>query len=534
MRTKNFLIITLFMLSLKINAADNKTGIKFYESGLYDAAITYFQKNKAQLSPEELPEALYYLGLSYCFSDNPRQEEALRSFNEGIEANAAYPYNYVGLGMLELKTDKKNAESYLKKAMNAKGYKKNAKLRSAIAEAYLWNEMFDEAQENIETAQSIDKKDPTAYRIEGDMLRLQKQKGDASGKYETALYFDPEYTPANLKLAEIYIPMNAATALEKLKAAAQADPEFVGTEYIWGNLCKHYGDYSKAIDHYARYINTGYYGQKELTDYAQALYFGEKYEDALQMFETLSEINADDWVTKRFKAYALNKTASPKALSEIQAFITTVPQDKLIAQDYICYAEALMANKNYTEALNYYKKAWVTDQTRKTILKEIALAYLALNDYDNAAQNFWNYLEAEKKYDPEELLRGGILFYEAGSKNENMEDKKKVLATADSLFTLLSEKIPDSHLGYMWRARTKALQDPETTQALAQPYYEKVIQIVEPKKENYVRELVESYKYMGYNNYLKGNNEDAKKYFDKILQIAPDDPVAKEAIQQLK
>ena len=43
---------------------------------------------------------------------------------------------------------------------------------------------------------------------------------------------------------------------------------------------------------------------------------------------------------------------------------------------------------------------------------------------------------------------------------------------------LLTEQAPDSYLGDMWRARTHSAMDPETTEGLAKPYYEKVVDVL--------------------------------------------------------
>lgn len=57
------------------------------------------------------------------------------------------------------------------------------------------------------------------------------------------------------------------------------------------------------------------------------------------------------------------------------------------------------------------------------------------------------------------------------------------LQAADSVFALVAEQAPDSYLGDMWRARTHSAMDPETTEGLAKPYYEKVVDVLLAKNE---------------------------------------------------
>ncbi|MDD6211011.1 MAG: tetratricopeptide repeat protein [Bacteroidales bacterium] len=535
MKTNSVFIALLLILSQTIEAVDNKMGILFFESGLFGASESYFQKEKSGLPAGLLPEASYYLGLSYFNASEKNEALALQSFNEGVTADETYPYNYVGLGMLALKTNKAEAESYFKKALGMKNYKKDASLRAAVAAAYLSAGMVDEAHKYIEQARSIDSKAPASYMVEGDLLLFQKQKGEACGKYETALYSNPDYIPAYLKLGAVYIPMNSKTALDKLKIAGQKDDAFPGTYCLLGDLFKYYGDYGKAVAAYARFIDAGYYDAGNLSDYAQVLYFDGKYNEALSLFQKLADQKKDDVAINRFNAYCQVKMASPQGLAAIRKFMETTAPANIIVQDYICYAEALVENNDYTEALNSYKKALDMEPERTALLKDIYPLYIKMNDPGNAVATSWAYLDKDKKYDPEEIFRMGKIFYNAGNDTlYTVENRMKLLANADSLFSLLAQKVPDSYLGYFWQARTNASLDPETTQNLAQPFYEKVAIMLEPKKADYSRELVECYKYLGYSCYLKGDNAMAKQYFDKVLQIDPDDAVAKEAQKGLK
>ena len=58
----------------------------------------------------------------------------------------------------------------------------------------------------------------------------------------------------------------------------------------------------------------------------------------------------------------------------------------------------------------------------------------------------------------------GKYYYTAASKDSTIS--KNYLSKADSLFAIVKERVPDSHLGSLWQARTQALSDPETEQGL--------------------------------------------------------------------
>ena len=124
----------------------------------------------------------------------------------------------------------------------------------------------------------------------------------------------------------------------------------------------------------------------------------------------------------------------------------------------------------------------------------------------------------------------------------------KVINTA--LFKELSFQVPNSYVSYFWRARVNSMLDPETTKGLAKPYYEKVIEIGLVQPERYKRELIESYKYLGYYHYViadaittknNGNPDlakeeygEAKSFFSKVLTLDAKDEVALKALESIK
>ena len=111
---------------------------------------------------------------------------------------------------------------------------------------------------------------------------------------------------------------------------------------------------------------------------------------------------------------------------------------------------------------------------------------------------------------------------------------QKYLFKADSLFAIVKERVPDSHLGSLWQARTQSQLDPETEQGLAKPYYESCIPILEKNKEKYSNELTECYRYLGYYYYLKQDMDNSKIYWNKILSIDPSNATAQEALKNIK
>jgi hypothetical protein len=119
---------------------------------------------------------------------------------------------------------------------------------------------------------------------------------------------------------------------------------------------------------------------------------------------------------------------------------------------------------------------------------------------------------------------------------------------ADASFSNLIRLKPDSYLGYLFRARTRARLDPETITGYAREDYEKTFSLLEPgDKVKNKKYLLECYRYLAYYFYMmneKGlqqsdpnapsNITNSLLYWKKILELEPQDIQALTAIENLE
>lgn len=513
-------------------AADNKTGVYFYEAGMYGPAKLFFLK-QLQSTEGNNAENHYYLGSSYLMLG--KADSAAFYFEKGIKTDPSNPFNYVGKGMLSLKNDATVAERQFKEAEGMKGYRKNVALELAIARAYLYVRDENAVKTAIEKAKKYDATNPEIYLVEGDMLMQEKQPGEACTCYDMAIYYDASCIPAYLKQAAVYGPTNKASALASVNKAIENFPDFPGSYYCKGELHRMAGDYGKAVKAYARYMNTGLQTTEHMLHYASCLYFNEQYAEALPVLETVVASEPDNVVGRRLQAYIYAETKpGEEGVDRIRKFVETTSPEDLIAQDYVCYAKSLAGMMDYANALKQYQKALAIDKEKNTLYMEMADLQMKMKDYANALQNYEQYFGEEKQLSAEELLKFGKCYYSLGNTDSIPETRQRELHLADSVFALLTEAVPSSYVGYFWRARTNSQLDPESTQGLAKPYYEKIIEITQSNPQRYAGELIESYKYLAYYNYIHEDLPAAKEYFEKVLQVAPDDEVALKALQELK
>jgi tetratricopeptide (TPR) repeat protein len=542
--------------------ADNRTGINLYESGMYSAAKVFFEKqwNNSNASLEEKAETCYYLG-ELCLKFN-QPDSAFFYYKIGLEALPADPFNKIGTTKLTLKelsskgTLTKEEKKTIAESFNSavKTNKKDVRIPLAVAEAYVYVKDYAKAEEYIKQAKKANSKNGLIYMLEGDIIlhKNPENRGDAGTKYENAIYFSPNLVGAYVKHATIYMPVNSAMSEEKLNAIHHVDPNFSGHYHLLGKMYEKQGNSALAVQNYTKFIAGGHYDDDHLLEYAGVLYFDKQYDKVLPVVASVLKKHPDNLVAKRLHAYALSKTQSgQQSVDAIKRFMQTAPKDKLIPLDYLCYAEQLEANKQYAEAALNYRKVTQLDDTKKELLKDIGDMYEKNHQADSAIFYYALYLDFTGQPDPAISFNMGRNYYILGTDSLLMQEARMVLLhKADSTFTRIVELAPTSFLGYFWLARTNSMIDPEASQGLAKPYYEKVIEILLDQADRYKKELIESYKYLGYYYYMQAdaimkknkNNPDkakeefltAKSFFSKVLELNPDDTVAKDAIEGIK
>jgi tetratricopeptide (TPR) repeat protein len=532
--------------------ADNTTGINFFDSGMYNASRVYFLKKLNTIStPAEKAEAYYYLGESYLMLN--KQDSARFYFEKGRETLPSDPYNQIGLGGFVLKEDVKKAEAIFKEILSGRLYKKDVNVHVAIARAYMQAGNTAKALEYIESAKKVDRKNGLPYLLEGDLLRAQRQLGEAATKYDHAIHFSPELIGAHVKYANIYMSNNSnrAVSLERLRAVKEFAPDFVGVDRVLGELYEAQGDSKNAVEHYTRFINSGYYDVEHLLMYARLLHFDKQYDKMLPIILPVREKNPDNLVAKRLHAYALAKIEpGEESMNAMKSFLESTPEERHIAQDYLCYAEQLIANNQIAAAIPYYGKMVQKDTSRKAIWATMGDLFMRIGRRDSADHYFALYESTLPSPDLQLIFKRGRNLFSYGVRDTTVQEKREaILRKADSLFLRLSELAPKFVQAYYWRALVYSQLDPETLQGLAKPYFEKVIEAVMESGdvEKYKRELIDCYKYMGYYYYLQAeaitkkhnDNPDfarteylkAKEYFTKVLELNPKDAIAIEALQ---
>lgn len=537
---KKFLFTVLSSLFLtSVVAQTQSLGIDFLRTGELQIAKQIFSNEVSQA-----PAASnYYLG-EIAYSEG-KLDVAKDFYNKAIAADAEYSLAYVGLGKLYLKSgNAKEAEDSFSSAL--KKNKKDVSVNVAIAEAYFVNGDETKANQKIDDALKIDKKSPLPYVLQGEMLESKANPGEAAGKYDMANYFDPNYTLAYLKSARVYEGINSELAIEKLKKVLELNPNYSIAYRDLGKIYTANGFYAQAIEAYTQYFKQKTYSVVDITRFASDYYFTKKYDEAAALLKEGLAIEPNNFVLNRLYMYSLSDSKKyAEALPVAQKFFSldAVKSDKIL-QDYMTYGDILAKNNQLTAAVDQYNAAIAIDPSKVTVYKDIASAFSESNQYAEAADYYNRYVAKADTalLETSDFYNMGRYYYYAASSlkdsaNVAAKDKMKAyLKQADQAFATVSVRKPDTYLGYLWRARTNAVLDPETSEGLAKPYYEQTVAVITAKEggsTNNKTELIESYRYLSYYYYLKVDKANCTDYCNKLLSIDPENQTAKAILGDL-
>ena len=539
---KTLLTTTLFFAGTATALlADNGKAIEFYKTGRIEPAKAMLLQNLATGAGDKA-EAPYYLGEIY--KDANQLDSAAYYYGVGKAADPANLMNSIGeLSLLKLKNPTA-ADQQFEALLSNKLNRKNPDLPSLyVAAAAAYKDRPIKAEEFLNKAKAMDKKLASIYVLEADMQAANKDYNGAAANYEQAITFDPNCKEAYVKYARIYAPINSEVAAEVLNRLLAHDPSSAVAHRELAEIYYKDGKLLKAAEAYAEYINDAHVSTSDYARYATILFFKGDYAKSKEIVEQALPKTPRDLVLNRLMFYNDFELGKKEAArSEADKFFNAgYEAADFIGQDYLYYGRLLIQDKQFQQGIAQLQKALELDPGKIELYQEIGSAYEGMNDYDNAIANFSLYIQKapEDQVQVADYFNLGKAAYYAGSEMDTTAalyhtKRAAYFAKADSMFSFVAEKVPDSYLGHFWRARVNSALDPETDQGLAKPFYEKTIEVLDAKGDGDPRIYIECYSYLGYYYYVKEDIENSKIYWEKILAIDPTNEIANRAMSGLK
>jgi tetratricopeptide (TPR) repeat protein len=532
---KIILSTTLLLFSHLLSAQTIEQGKKFMSYERYQSANKEFTSVLNQKPAD--PEATYWLGQSLIGMGDI--DKAKNLYRTAIKDNN-HPLLLVGCGEADLFENKTaEAKNRFESAITMTK-SKNPEVLAAIARANINAPSGDGnyAVAQLKTATTLKGiKDPSLYILMGDAYVKLREGGQAINAYDDALLIDPNNASALYRQASIYVTVNAKqTFLPLFDKALTIDPAFAPAYFgLYNYWFKR--DVKKAEIYLNQYISNtdqdpqnAYYTINLKTASQQ---YAEAIKDADALIQQIGPDNVKPRIY-RLKASCFKDLGDiPSALKSADEFFKRVKQNDILSQDYELYADILGATpEKQAQAFDYYEKALTleTEAEARTLLiqKGYDLAK-KMKDRRNAVIWMERLYASKTKPGNVDLSNLGRAYFEAGEKEYNYFFK------ADSVFSVYTSSYPTQAFGYYWRARANWSIDSTMAKGMANPYFDKFLEIATtgPDSVNLRSQIKIAYRYYVGFNVVKQDYAKALSYCERILAIDPADKDALELKRQL-
>jgi len=563
------IFLTIFAIS--INAQDLNSAILLTRSEQFDKAKEMFE----QLIQDEPGNSknYFYLGENYLidyFSDTISNSLTISAnaakevYQQGVEANANDPLNYIGLAKVaHYLGDNQTANEMRAKAKSFLLPYKNLRRISPpaqeyaytlakIAESYIKGDEVDTsaALPLIREAIKIDNKNRDVYLIAGDIFILTNDGSKAIMNYNQAQFADPESPTALMKIGNIYRAGRILnSAIPNYEEAIALNTEFAPAYRELGQLYLSARRYEQSKEYFEKYLELTAGNIPARIRYVNALFYAKDYDGVIENAEEIFKFDQSRTYMNRIAGYSCYEKDPPdydKALSYMETLFATVDPERIIKKDYHYLARILIKkNQDYTKmvdelnrlkqrggsdpdnriatlekdiaqanieierAFGEYAKVLESDPEDKYILNEIAINNFNLRRYEEAAKT-WEKLIDPNVDNTEDYMRIGRAYYTA----ENFK-------AADSIFNIVLEKSPEYVDAHALTARTYHKMDPDMNLGLAKPKFEKLINVAMSDSINNESEMMEALIFLSYYNMVKGNYNTSKDYYNRMINLNP-------------
>ena len=536
-----FVLTLLCIGSLSLSAQQGyKDGIEYFRADKLEEAKIILDRTINDAGTNK-SESYYYLG-QIALAENDLGA-ATNYFNKGIAADASNAFNYVGLGAVDLrKGNKKGAEDQFKEAKSRA--KKNAVLLVDIARAY-YNvnpvTYSKDIEKTLADAKKIDKKCPAIYILEADM-KAKENVGDAVGYYEMAWNYDAnnEYPEAYVKYSEVYFPVNPRYSIDRLKDLLSKQPNSALAQRELAEKYYANNQLTMAAQQYGEYIKNPNHFQRDEQRYVGLLNFAKEYQQSFDLATDILRRDPGNFYMERMQF--LDQAAlgnNENALSYAKIFFANPKaQGNFVANDYSTYGEVLYATGDTLNALNAFNTAISLQPENADRLKDLSNVYADMKDYSKSAELYQQYIDKSEKPSINDKLILARRYNNAGATAETPAQKNEYLTKGlfyvdEILKEDLNDKFPVANLKAIIML---GLNNNEMTPAV-QESFTSALDILDSNPENKVKRKND---YMNFYNRLaqyflkEKNNDKAKYYFEKYLEIDPDNEALRNFVESMK
>lgn len=434
-----------------------------------------------------------------------------------------------------IKADPEAAKEQVKDVY--KKNKKNAEVLAGIGRAYFDAKDTANAKIYANYAIKANKNYGAGYILLGDIEVVKDDGGAAAGWYQQAIYFDPKNPDGYFKYANIYRGRSPEEAVSKLNELRAQRPD-IAVDALAARILYSSNRLEQSLDYYDKVTDKSKLEDVDITNYATEAWMLQKRDKSLEMARYGLTRNARKAAWNRLIFYNLTDMGqTEEALKYADALFNASDSAKISGFDYTYYGTALKNAKQYDKAIEMFKKALEENKDNADLLnsnrKSLSDAYLAVEDFNNAMLYYEEYLKNTSKTTASDMA-GLATIYMKMATTLTGDQQKEALKKADTVYAQLGEKFPENiDFANFMRARVNSNLDPETKEGLAKPFYEAIVNSLAGKSDRDRADnarLSEAYRYLGYYYLVKDDKATADGYWNKVLEIDPNNATAKQAL----
>ena len=418
-----------------------------------------------------------------------------------------------------------------------KANKKNPEVLLAMGRAYYEVRDTVNAAKYANLALARNKNFAKAYILLGDIAVMQDDGGKAAEWYQQAKYFDPTDPEGYFKYAKILRGRSPEEAVSNLEELRIQRPD-IAVDALAARIYYLSNKLEKSIACYDKVTDKSLLNDEDITNYATGAWMLQKRDKSLEMAKYGLSKNARKAAWNRLAFYNLtDMNQTEEALKYADALFNASDSVKISGFDYTYYGTALKNAKQYDKAIEMFQNAANENKDNKEQLniarKNLADAYVAKEDYATGINYYNEYLSNIEKPSAFDFAGLGTIYQKQASSLQG-EEQVAALKNADAVYAKLAEVHPNQiDFSNFMRARINSTLDPETTEGMAKPFYEALATSLaaNTNRDNTDNiRLVEAYRYLGYYYLVKDDKENANIYWNKVLEIDPENETAKQAL----
>jgi tetratricopeptide (TPR) repeat protein len=517
------LLFSLLITGNVLFAQSIDEGKRFLYYERYNSAKDVF--NRLLTANPNNVDAAYWLGQTYLASDDSVSAKAL--YQKTLSANPNAPLMLVAMGQMALMDRQpSDARNRFETAISlTKG--KDYNILNAIARANVegW---YGDATYAIEKIKTIPENKRTAemWTTLGDAYRKLTDGANAVLAYQNAIGLDPNYARASFMAGRIYQTQGTTQEPYYMKYYNEAmakDPKYAPL-YSWLSVYYYNRDINKAREYLDKYIANADPDSKNCYYQASFLYASRQYQQTITKANECIAAAGQNPYLKLYglKAFAYDKLGdSANSKTFFETYFQKQKPENLESGDYITYGKVLLKFPgSESAAAGYIEKAIALDTLEANKIEyitSVANTYLAAKNYNEAANWYRRLFTIKKNVTKTDLYNAGYNYYKAGSGNYQS------YFSADTVFTLYTQKYPEDILGWQLKAYSQANIDSTGTLGLAKAAYEKVIELASVSADTVrsKQQLIPAYNYMLATAVKNKDYPSALSWNDKILALEP-------------